>query len=149
MRVRELLLVVAAATTLGCGDGNGGSGPTPPADIAGTWAFETHDLTAPGATGVCGFTGSLYLDQNGASVTGDYVIDRITCTGPNGGTYEGPFHGTIVSATLSGNTVHFHFDDEAYDQHGTVSGDRMSGTCTWRLQINGYATMTGAWSATR
>lgn len=148
MRGREILLLLASAALLGCGDG--GTGPEP-ADIAGTWSFEAHDLTAPGATGVCSFTGELHLDQSGASVTGDYRVDRITCTGPNGGTYEGPFYGAIVSGTVSGNKVHFHFDDEAYDQHGTVSadGNSMSGTCTWRLEVNGYATMTGNWSATR
>ena len=148
MGVRAALLLAAAAAALGaCGDG--GSGPSEPAAVAGTWTFEAHDITAPGATGRCGVTGSLVLEQTGGTLTGEYTIDRITCSGPGGGTIEGPFAGSIVSGEVAGNKVHFHFDSQDLDQHGTVSGDRMTGTCTWRGQNDGWVTITGQWSAQR
>lgn len=148
MRAKHLLLLGLAATAaLGCGDG--GSGPSEPVNVTGEWAFEAHDMTAPGATGKCGMTGTLWLEQDGTTVTGSYQIDRITCTGPGGGTYEGPISGPIVSGTVEGTGVHFHFDTEDLDQHGTVAGNRMTGTCNWRGEINGYVTLSGKWSATR
>lgn len=147
MRTRDLLLVLATVALAGCGDG--GSGPTEPVNVAGTWAFEAHDLTAPGVVGECELTGTLEFEQNGTALSGSYVIDEITCTGPGGGTIEGPITGPILSGTVDGNRVHFHFNSEDLDQHGTVSGNRMSGTCTWRGEINGYMTLTGQWSATR
>lgn len=42
-----------------------------------------------------------------------------------------------LSGTVEGNRVHFHFDSEDLDQHGTVSRNRMSGTCTWRGRSTG------------
>ena len=145
MRARGILLLLATAAMVGCG-GDGGSGPTPPADVEGTWSFEAHDITAPGATGSCSLTGTLVLSQNGETVTGEYTIDQITCTGPGGGTIEGPITGPIVSGSVAGHQVHFHFDTEDLDQHGTVSGGHMSGGCTW---TSDEITMTGEWSATR
>jgi hypothetical protein len=148
MRARRALLLATAVAVLGaCGDG--GSGPSEPASVAGTWAFEAHDLTAPGATGKCAMTGSLVFEQAGPTLTGEYTIDRITCSGPGGGTIEGPITGPIVSGEIDGNKLHFHFDTEDLDQHGTVSGSRMTGTCTWRGEIDGWVTMTGGWSAQR
>jgi hypothetical protein len=145
MGPRTALLLAATAVVLGaCGDG--GSGPSGPANVEGTWAFEAHDITASGASGTCGLTGSLVFEQAGATLTGEYTIDRITCTGPGGGTIEGPFTGSIVSGEVDGNKVHFHFDSEDLDQHGTVSGDQMTGTCTWRDES---VTMTGRWGAQR
>lgn len=146
MRARGLLLVLATAAMAACGDGDGGSGPTPTANVAGTWSFEAHDITAPGASGSCSLTGTVVLTQDGETVTGQYTIDRIICTGPGGGTIEGPFTGPIVDGSVNGNEVHFHFDTDDLDQHGTVSGGHMSGTCTWTSE---GITMTGGWSATR
>jgi hypothetical protein len=94
-------------------------------------------------------TGALELKQDETTLTGSYVIDQITCTGPGGGTYEGPIAGPIVSGSVSGNRVHFHFDTEDLDQQGTVSGNRMSGNCSWRGEVNGYVMLTGKWSAVR
>jgi hypothetical protein len=148
MRARTALLLAAAAVVSGaCGDG--GSGPSEPANVAGTWAFEAHDMTAPGATGKCGMTGTLVFEQTRWTLTGEYTIDRITCSGPGGGTDEGPFSGSIVSGEVDGSKVHFHLDSEDLDQHGTVSGDQMTGTCTWRGYVDGWVTVTGKWSAQR
>ena len=145
MRARGMLLLLVSVATVGCG-GDGGSGPTPTADVEGTWAFEAHNLTAPGAGGSCSLTGTLMLAQNGETVGGEYAIDRITCSGPGGGTVEGPITGPIVDGSVAGNQVHFHFDTEDVDQHGTVSGGHMSGSCTW---TSDEITLTGVWSATR
>lgn len=149
MSLRAGLRLLAVVTLAACG-GDGGGGPSEPLNIAGTWSFEAHDMTAPGATGSCAMTGQMVFEQDGAVVSGEYTIDRITCTGPGGGTYEGPITGPIVSGEVDGNQVHFHFDTEDLDQHGTVSGNRMTGTCTWRGEIDGgHVTLTGKWSAAR
>ena len=147
MRTRHMLLLAITAALASCGDG--GSGPAPTAEIAGSWAFEAHDMTAPGAMGKCGMTGRLELQQEGSVVSGSYTIDQITCSGPSGGTQEGPYYGEVMNGTVTGNQVHFHFDSEDLDQHGTVAGNRMSGSCTWRAEADGYVTITGRWSATR
>jgi hypothetical protein len=138
------MLTTAVVLLSACGDSGGG--PSEPVNVAGTWSFEVHEMTAPGATGQCGMTGSLVFEQTGSTLTGEYTIDRITCTGPGGGTIEGPITGPIVSSEVDGYKVHFHFDTEDLDQHGTVSGSRMTGTCNWRGE---GVTMTGKWSAQR
>lgn len=149
MHKRTAVLLTTVAVLLSACGGDGGSGPSEPANIAGSWRFEAHDITMPGAAEVCGMTGSLVFEQTGETLSGEYTIDRIMCTGPGGGTTEGPFIGPIVSGSVSGNKVHFHFDTEDLDQHGTVSGDRMTGTCTWSGDGDGWMTMTGKWSAQR
>ncbi|HSB55288.1 MAG TPA: hypothetical protein VLD58_13080 [Gemmatimonadales bacterium] len=151
MRIRDSLLLLATLTAVACG-GDGGTSPTGPANVAGTWSFEAHGLTTAGSDVKCGITGSLQMAQEGTLVSGSYIIDRITCTSPAGTeVLPGPWGGSIVNGTVEGNTVHFHFDTDDVDQHGTVSGNRISGTCTWRYEVDGggYLTLTGNWSATR
>jgi hypothetical protein len=61
-----------------------GTSPTGPANVEGSWSFETHGLTTAGSAMKCGLTGSLQMAQEGTSVRGSHTIDRITCTAPEG-----------------------------------------------------------------
>jgi hypothetical protein len=145
---RASLLMASVLALGGCGDG--GTGPSENA-VAGTWNFTAIDLTVAGAPGRCSISGQLYLTQTGTTVSGTYTMTQLTCTGPQGTqTDPGPYTGTIVAGTVSGNQIHFHFDTTDADQHGTISGQSMAGTCTWVAYMNGMSyTMSGTWTATR
>jgi hypothetical protein len=145
-------MLVASVLGLGaCGDGGGGTGPSGDVTVTGSWTFSATNLTIAGAPGRCSLYGRLDLAQTGTTVSGTYTFTHLSCTGPQGTVTEtGPWSGSIVDGTVSGNQIHFHFDTTDIDQHGTVSGQTMTGTCTWVASMNGTSyTMTGAWTATR
>ena len=151
-RALRASLAVASALVIGaCGDGEGGTGPSENLNVTGTWNFSATNLTIAGAPGRCSIYGRLDLTQTGSTVSGTYTFDYLSCSGPQGTTTEyGPWTGSIVDGTVSGNQIHFHFDTTDIDQHGTVSGQSMTGACTWVASMNGTSyTMTGTWTATR
>ncbi len=49
------------------------------------------------------------------------------------------------------DSVHYHFDVEDLDQHGTVSadGNSMAGISTWVATDGSTVTLTGNWTAHR
>ena len=75
MRARiALLLAAAVAVWSACGDG--GSGPSEPGNVAGTWTFEAHDITAPGATGNVATEDVVYM-LHGLGVETGIDLDRL------------------------------------------------------------------------
>ena len=149
MRQSTLVLWTAAALW-GCGDGGGNVGPPQPVDLTDSWSFSITRLTTPGAGFYCTVTGTMELDQTGTAFEGTYHVSSAKCTNGND---AGSGDGRVVNgAVYAGDSVHFHFDDDNFDQHGVVSPSRtsMSGRTTWVSDDEGsILTATGNWSAHR
>lgn len=149
-RARWLVLCTAGALW-GCGDGGGGDvGPPPPVDVTGGWSFNVKNLTTAGLGFSCTVVGTMQLNQTGPSFDGSYHVSSFTCT--NGMNF-GSGDGTVVAGEVfAGDSVHFHFDFEEFDQHGVVAPGRtsMSGRSTWvGIEGTNAVTLTGSWTARR
>jgi hypothetical protein len=144
VKPRALLPAVALVVLLACGKDSTG-----PVSISGTWMANWSNVAGGGVSCSMGSI-TLSLTQSGGTFTGAYGSGTLTCSGP-GGTASGSFTGgTVSSGTVQGNTVAFNLDTPDYHQAGTVSGNSMSGTATWRIDTgSGVVTLTGTWSATR
>jgi hypothetical protein len=124
-----------------CGGDGGGTGPTQ-IDLTGTWAVTMSPITGHGVT--CTVVGmQVQVSQTGNDLTGTYTVDDMICNGQHSGSGTG----TIVNGTEVNGQLHFHFDTEDFDLHGTARGpNACSGTYT--IVIEGL-TFTGTWTASR
>lgn len=87
------------------------------------------------------------LVHTGTELSGSYTMEGMVCDGQR----SGPYSGTVVKGTATHGTLHFHFNVEDFDLHGTcTSGNAARGTYTVALTIEGASdTFWGTWSARR
>jgi hypothetical protein len=142
------LLVIGLAGVAGCGGGDGG--PTGPSNssIAGTWHLSLSNVSGSGET--CSAVSiTLVLQGSGSSFSGTY--DGVLACGPTGGQAQGSrVQGSIVNGTRSGSQVAFDMDNSDLHHTGTISGDQMSGTANYHLNLTGgLLILSGSWTATR
>lgn len=121
----------------------GGDGPTEPklVNLSGTWRVTYTNLTGSGIT--CSTTAIDYLiSQSGSTFTGaSNSTYTITCTdGVN--TLSETLTGAIVSnGHINGSALEFDLATSAAHQTGTVSGNSMSGSATWTLDLGSSGTV--------
>src|SRR5574341_870008 len=143
---RLFLVLSFVLLTAGCGT------EPDPINLNGNWIASWTNLNGSGVT--CNVTGvhlSLTHSAGAATFSGTYNGGTITCSGP-GGTASGSFQpGTIVSGSLSGNTVNFDLNASNERQTGSVTGSSMSGTAVWSETLDNGSTiaLNGSWSAHR
>lgn len=142
--VAALALAMAACS----GDSGGSMGPVIP-QVAGTWTYSATNIAGSGAS--CSVTGlTLTVNQTAETFTGSYSGGSMTCSGNGESATLGPFQGTIVSGSISGNSVSFDLDTQDWRNTGTINGSSMSGTVTVRFDLgSGPITLSGNWSAAR
>jgi hypothetical protein len=148
MRAIALLLLTALVA---CGDDDG-SGPSTPADVAGTWSASMSNLSGSGISCSSSSPTQLTLNQTGETFTGSYAGGEMACTGPGGGTSFEIEPGTVINGSVDGNSVTFDLDTPDARQTGTVDGNSMSGTARWTIDLGaliGIVTLNGTWSAAR
>ena len=147
-----LRLVLALAIALvGCG-GDDNSGPSTPANVAGAWTASLSNLSGGGVSCSSSAPTQLSLDQTGSTFTGSYQGGEMTCIGPGGTSSFAITPGTVINGTVEGNSITFDLDTPDAHQTGTVSGNSMSGTARWRLDLGapiGVLTLNGNWGAAR
>ncbi|HUK61886.1 MAG TPA: hypothetical protein VLV15_01095, partial [Dongiaceae bacterium] len=145
--VATALLCAALAA---CG---GGSDTTGPGDgtVNGTWSGSASNVTGSGVT--CDGTGlKLMLTQSDATFTGSYTLVKLSCSGPGGSSSGGPFGGAVTNGTITGASVSFTLDTGELAFTGTLSGNTMSGSTVWTLDLGppyGTVVLTGNWTAKR
>ena len=144
-------LSLAALTLILAGCGGDSTGPSTTANVGGAW---TASITNLSGSGVSCFTSafSVALSQTDNTFTGSYGAGTITCSGNGQQLSENVPGGVIVNGTVSGDQVAFDLDTQDAHQTGTISGNSMSGTSVWRLDLGaptGVITLNGNWSAVR
>ncbi len=144
----HILLTLVLVSVAGCGGEQPLAASPEIPSIAGTWTFNASNLSGGGFS--CdAFAYRLSVNQSGTTFTGSYSDGTIRCT-EDGKTFEvGPgLTGTIVNGTVTeSGSVGFDLDTQDFHQTGTVSGDSMSGTATWRFDFTGI--LSGSWTASR
>jgi myosin-crossreactive antigen len=145
------LLVLA-----GCG-GSDSTGPTPPANVGGTWRFNWTNMAGTvGNLGSisCQATGvNATLSQSGVTFTGTIIGEYlVACTAGGQTASDVVSGGVITNGIVNGNQVSFNLATADASQTGTVSGNSMSGSATWRLDLGspyGVVTLRGSWGGSR
>jgi hypothetical protein len=129
---------------LGCGGDGSGVGPSA-TNVTGSWNAVWQSMNGTGMS--CSADGGrLELNQSTGRFTGTYRVQTLTCNGMS----SNPSTGTVLNGTIVGNQVAFDLNDPAFHQSGSLSGDEMSGSATWTLDIDGTShTVTGTWRAVR
>ena len=147
----------ALLIAVGCGGGGESLGPAPNADIGGDWVLNWTNMsgTVSGAGTIsCDLSGfHATINQTGTSFTGQgFGTWTLSCLGGGQSGSEMGSGGVISSGTVTGNHVHFHLATEDASQDGTVEGNSMSGTSTWRLDLGspyGVLILKGQWAGVR
>ncbi len=156
MHLRSLVLVSLTALA-GCGGGDDATGPSPvprTANVGGSWTISITNLSGSvSGVGVsCFFTGApMVLSQTGATFTGSYGPAELTCHAA-GESVSVTSQGVVVNGTVTGDDVAFDFDTQDAHHVGTVSGNSMSGTAHYRVDVGapyGLVTLNGVWAAAR
>jgi hypothetical protein len=142
MRWMTLALVSALVA---CSDDS--TGPKTPS-VAGAWRYTMTNLTGSGLS--CGSSGTmLTITQRGTALSGSYAGGAITCFDGRD-TYAGDFgSGTVVTGSVSGQSVAYDFDNSAWHNAGTVDGASMTGAVTMRILDPSGRTVVlrGTWAA--
>lgn len=146
MRLLRRGIVLITLGLVACGGDSTGPGAT--ANVTGTWSGTVSNLSGSGV--VCQITGAtITLSQSGATFTGTYTNALISCTA-NGQTQSGLTAGSIVNGKVTGTAVEFDFDTPDAHATGTISGNSMSGSTTFRINTGSTTVnLVGQWSAAR
>jgi len=130
---------------LGCGADGGGVGPSPNANVTGSWNAVWQSMNGPDMS--CSADGGrLELSQSTGRFTGSYRVQTLTCNGMS----RSVSTGDVLNGTIQGDQVAFDLSDTGFHQSGSLTGDEKSGSATWTLSIDGTAhTVTGTWRAVR
>jgi hypothetical protein len=150
MKRRPFALVLVLTTLLGGCGGSDSTAPNPTANVSGTWTASLSNMSGSGAS--CSTTESttLTLDQDGTTFSGHYSGGELTCTGPGGTSSDPVGTGTIINGNVSGNRVSFDLDTPDFHLTGTISGNSMSGTARWVIDLGSQVvTLNGNWGASK
>jgi len=121
----------------------GNDGPTAPktVDLSGTWRITFTNLSGSGVT--CGSTGIDYvISQTGATFTGtSNSTYTFTCT-DGVTTLSDTFTGAVITnGHINGSAVDFDLATSSAHQTGTVSGNSITGSATWTVDLGGSGTV--------
>jgi hypothetical protein len=143
-----LPLIAAALLASACGGGDS-AGPSD-ANLAGSWTLSASNVSGQGVS--CGLGNTpVTISQSGGTFTGTYGPGTITCVA-GGQSSSGTTQGTIVNGTVDVNAVQFDLDTQDFHHTGTVSGNSMSGSVRWTIDVGGsigVVVLNGNWSAAR
>ena len=149
---RFAVLAAVAGLIVGCGgDSTGPNGGNNDANVSGNWSMSASNMSGGGISCNAGPT-PLTLTQSGKSFTGTYGLTNLSCQGPGGSAGGQVTGGTIVNGTVNGSTVTFDLDTPDFHHTGTVTGNSMSGTASWRVDFGaptGVVTLSGSWAAAK
>jgi hypothetical protein len=154
MGTKRLVAVTLTAflVLVGCGDRPDPmeGAPPPPANIGGSWSYMASNVSGSGVSCSTPTPAQLTLSQVGSTFTGSYSNLYIRCQSGTESAEDGPFQGQIVSGSINGGNTSFNFDTSDISHTGSLSGNSMSGTTTWRFDLGTQVvTLTGNWSASR
>ncbi len=143
-----LLLIAGASLAGGCGGGDS-TGPSN-ANLAGSWTLSASNVSGQGVS--CGLANTpVTISQSGGTFTGTYGPGTVTCVA-GGQSSSATIQGTIVNGTVDVNAVQFDLDTQDFHHTGTVSGNSMSGTARWSIDLGGsigVVVLNGNWSAAK
>ena len=150
------LLTVAAIMFVIVGCGSDSTTEPQNAQVGGLWSYNTGQLSG-GLAGLgvrCFITNvDLSLNQTGATFTGNANGGHIRCTVAGVTVMDGPLgNQVVVNGTVSGNNLSFDIETPAWHHIGSVSGNSMSGTVRFTIDLGGTTgsvDLTCNWSAIR
>ena len=125
------------------------TGSSTPADISGTWGISYTNLQGSGIS--CSTSRITYtITQTGSTFTGSST-STYTLTCVQGTTQTSTASGAVISnGNVNGSSISFDLATSAYHQAGVISGNSISGTCTWSLAVGGSTVvLTGQFGGTR
>lgn len=146
-RLWVALLLAAAPVFNACGGDS--TGPSD-ASVGGAWTLSATNVSGQGVS--CNLSPTpATIAQSGSTFTGTYGPGTVVCLA---GTESVSFsvQGSIVSGTVTGNSVQFDLDTQDVHHVGTLSGNSMSGTVRWTVDFGGdigVVTLNGNWAAAR
>ena len=148
MSKRGWFLPLLTALLLGaCGSDS--TGPSE-VNLDGAWTLSATNVSGQGVSCNLGPTPAT-INQSGSTFTGNYGPGTVTClAGTESVSF--PVQGTIVSGTISGNSVQFNLDTQDLHLAGSRSGNSMSGTVQWTIDFGGdigVVTLSGNWAAAK
>jgi hypothetical protein len=141
-------LLAILATLLACGDES-----TQPStgSLSGTWALSLSNMSGTGISCSSKSTASLFISQQGATLSGSYTGGELTCVGAAGTASEFIGSGTILNGEVNGNSVSIDLNTPDFHLTGTIDTvGSMSGTAVWRTdfgQAMEVVTLNGDWRA--
>jgi hypothetical protein len=139
------LFVVLILGIVACG----GDAKPSDADVGGVWTATYTNMSGSGIT--CNSTNHpLTLVMTGSTFTGHYGPFTLHCTSGTE-SFDSQAQGTVVNGSTNLNSVAFDLDTQDFHQTGTVSGNSMSGTAQWNVDLgsNQNLTLNGSWSAAK
>lgn len=146
--VRGAVNLASLAAVLSCG--GGGTEPSGPAGLAGTWVV-TFSQQRAGSAACESPSMILSLSQTGTALAGSYAADGlgICIMGPSILVGDMAF-GSIASGSADHGSVTVVLRS-ALQFNGTFEGDSMSGSLSWMVILpdQGPVEMTGTWNARR
>lgn len=147
---RTIASALLCAALAACGGGGDKTGPGD-GTVNGTWNGSASNVTGSGVT--CNATGlTMLLTQTNDTFAGNYTLLKLTCSGAGGSSSGGPFAGSVANGSITGTSVSFSLDTGELVFTGTLTGNTMSGTTVWTIDLGpptGVVVLTGSWTAKR
>lgn len=143
--MRRFVIPAVVLVLVACGGDSSGPGT----NLTGNWLYSVSNLTTGGLR--CSSSGTtLSITQSGSTFSGSYSGGTMTCTSASGASSFLIGTGTIISGSLSGNSVSFDLDSSDCHNVGTLTGSSISGTVTVLLTVDATNyTLTGNFGAAR
>jgi len=138
-RLSWAVIGLAAALLSACG-GDNPAGPSV-ANIAGTWRITYSNMSGSGVT--CGTTAIDYvITQSGATFTGtSNSTYTFTCTDGVNTVSQTATGGIITNGQINGSSITFDLATSSAHQTGTLSGNSITGTSTWTIDLGSSGTV--------
>jgi len=138
-RLSWAVIGLVAALATACGSDNP-AGPSI-ANVAGTWRITFTNMSGSGVT--CSTTAIDYvITQSGATFTGTSSSTyTFTCTDGVNTISQSVTGGIITNGQITGTSISFDLATNAAHQTGTLSGNSISGTSTWTLDLGSSGTV--------
>ena len=135
----SLLAIFAVGLLTACGN-DSGTGPSTP-NIAGTWRITFTNLSGSGVS--CGTTAIDYvITQSGNTFTGNSGSTyTFSCTDGVNTVSQSITGAVITNGQITGTSISFDLATNAAHQTGTLSGNSISGTSTWTLDLGSSGTV--------
>jgi hypothetical protein len=137
---RTLLASLFVNLLIACGGGDDSTGPSP-ADLEGLWRITYSNVSGDGIT--CGTSAIDYtISQSGRTFTGTansvYILQ---CTDGVSLVSDTLIGAIITNGHIDGRSVEFDLANSTFHQSGTISGNSISGTATWTVDLGDSETV--------
>ncbi|HWA16430.1 MAG TPA: hypothetical protein VG817_08350 [Gemmatimonadales bacterium] len=139
--VRRILLTSLFVNLLiACGGSDDSNGPSP-ADLEGRWRITYSNVSGDGIT--CATSAIDYtISQSGRTFTGtSNSVYILQCTDGVSLASDTLVGAIITNGHIDGRSVEFDLATSTFHQAGTISGNSISGSATWMVDLGSSGTV--------